>query len=181
MRKYVQIIDVDGCLCPSIFTNDRLQNDNANCLKPEFLADLAALPMHPWAVQEFLISPHHDTWMRLLITGRLPEMEQLTLDWWGEHVDAGPAPVFISVPWNDKLTTREDSHRDYVVRKARRIADTIQFAVSARPDVHCIVWEDDEDVLEKLDLVVRFEGLDDRVSMRLVRGPQDVTLYLGGE
>ena len=178
MRKYVQILDVDGCLCPSIFTNDRLQNDNRNCLKPAFLADLAALPMHPWAVQE-LNDEHVETWMRLLITGRLPEMENLTLDWWEKHVHIGPNPVFTSVPWNDKMATREASHRDYVGRKGRMIANTIQFVVSARPDVHCIIWEDDVDVLQHVMFNTTNET--DVISLWLVRGPQDVTLYLGGE
>jgi hypothetical protein len=119
--------------------------------------------------------------MRFLITGRLPEMEQLTLDWWEKHVHLGPAPVFISVPWNDKLTTREDSHRDYVYRKATVIKRGIRWLADTRSDLHFSVWEDDIDVLRKLHDGVHFEGLDDRVSLWLVRGPQDVTLYLGGE
>jgi hypothetical protein len=169
----INLIDVDGTLCKSIFNNDRLKNDNKNCLKEDFLKDLAEVVPYEWwcpisdtytvVVNGAERKPLRESelWggqVCILVTGRLPVHEELTLKWFGKHCagwEDAPAEVsFVSVPWDDTCTTREESYRKYVMEKGKMLEKQIVNWFCAlrdsniQHDIH--VYEDDTNVLDEL-------------------------------
>jgi hypothetical protein len=145
----VSILDIDGTLCPSIFHNDRLQNDNNNTLTPEFLRDLENVQPFDW------VRAHH--WytydIHCIITGRMPQHERLTRRWFEWHTMEKLAS-FTSVHWNDTFATRDESYRDYIVQKAVAICCTVDGFNNATKltgvPFEFVIVEDDEHVLANL-------------------------------
>lgn len=146
----VNLWDMDGCLCPSIFDNNRLKNDNRNCLKFDFLRDLTAVRPYPWVEMS---APVVFNDVNVIVTGRLPEHRSITVDWFNRHAKRPPNDFF-SVAWNDKLATRADSYQQYVRDKAERLMLlAMQFShITSTVGIHTRVnvYEDDENVLSRL-------------------------------
>lgn len=167
------MIDVDGTLCPSIFNNDRLKNDNRNCLSPEFLNDLAAVEPYEWWCPatglryvaddgRAVIRRSSGRWsgqVCILVTGRLPAHEKLTINWFLDLCDGyedGPAEIsFVSVPWDDTCETREESYEKYVKQKVERLSLLVgvwcaTMYQSHFDDYEIHVYEDDTNVLREM-------------------------------
>lgn len=146
----VNLIDVDGTLCPSIFNNERLKDDNANCLTPEFLKDLAEVQPYEWA----MVTEAWKQAINIIVTGRLPAHETITRTWCSVYCSMNVAG-FVSVPWDDSCKTREASYKKYIAQKfsklrALAIAWNDALEASHIDDRECHVYEDDENVLRSL-------------------------------
>jgi hypothetical protein len=150
MTFIVNLWDKDGTLCKSIFNNDRLKNDNKNCLSPDFLKDLANEPPFPWLKRE--------QWrfigMNIMVTGELPQHEDCARTWFVKHTGVG-LHGYVSVPWDDSKQTREASYQDYVARKVEKLSQLVTdwcavMYQSGFPDYEIHVYEDDTNVLAEM-------------------------------
>jgi hypothetical protein len=161
MNKFqVSLLDADKTMFERNPMWDQLDNKNANALTPEFLAMLRYLKPTPW------FERNRAQWygnVNVIVTGRLPEHKKPTMERVHElfcEVDSQKARwSFVSVEWNDKLPTREESYHDYVKRKADRLSDLYQewnttLCVSnIAHEIH--IYEDDKNVLEGLNFLGR--------------------------
>jgi hypothetical protein len=94
----------------------------------------------------------------ILVTGRLPTHEQLTLDWFGAYCatyEDAPAEVsYVSVPWDDSCATREESYKKYVRQKYMKLLDIAlawcKTFNESGIEGECHVYEDDVNVLAAL-------------------------------
>lgn len=145
----VNVWDMDGTLCESIFSNARLQNDNGNARTEEFLRDLANVKPFAWANA---FNPRF-AGINIIVTGRLPQHEAISRSWF-ERITGQRVDGFVSVAWDDSLQTREDSYVDYVNRKVKILAGIIHawhaVAGSCHAGVIVRVHEDDSNVLADL-------------------------------
>jgi len=116
----VNILDIDGTLCPSIFHNDRLQNDNRNTLTSSFLCDLRCVKAYEWVQMRFW-NPAN---IHCIITGRMREHEDLTR-WWFHHWTNRTLNSYTSVEWNDTFATRDESYQHYIVQKVLAICSLV--------------------------------------------------------
>lgn len=169
--EILRLFDADDCIRSSIFHNDRLRNDNANCLTPEFLADLEKLIPFKWAVEEMQQTPPKDMrYHNIVVTGELPEHEAIFRRWWAKWFPDAKLGAFVTVPWDDSLETREASYRNYVMRKTDMLAHMIVSALTGGYTAHVMVFEDDVNVLAGLDRIFNpHGGPGDWVSLHLVK------------
>jgi hypothetical protein len=149
MAVCVSILDIDGTLCPSIFSNDRLQNDNRNTLTSSFLCDLRCVKAYEWVQMRFW-NPAN---IHCIITGRMREHEDLTR-WWFHHWTNRTLNSYTSVEWDDTFATRDESYQHYIVQKTVAICCTVDgFNNSAKITgvaFEFVIVEDDEHVLTRL-------------------------------
>lgn len=154
----VNLIDIDGTLCKSIFTNDRIKNDNRNCLNIDFINDLANLDAFDWANGVFLLRSCQQVglYVDIIVTGRLPELEKVTRDWWYSKFGTS-LHGYVSVSWNDNKNTHEESYKDYVFRKGNALLDISKawkhVCWESNIPLTIIVYEDDKNVLARMDLL----------------------------
>ena len=177
----VNILDIDGTLCPSIFSNDRLQNDNDNCLTDEFLHDLLCVKPYAWVEEHATrgFFDHHT--INVVITGRMRDHQDVTERWFREHTHA-ILDQFVSVQWDDSLATREESYADYVPRKWRQIDASYRGFTRVSTfngfPFECRVVEDDEAVLRCL---LHYSSVP-RECLWVVRGGNEPIPYtVGGD
>ncbi|MEX2715462.1 MAG: hypothetical protein Q6370_004080 [Candidatus Sigynarchaeota archaeon] len=149
----INLIDIDGTLCRSIFDNARLKNNNDNCRTGDFIRELKALEPFKWCRHAFYAP------VNIIVTGRLHEHEKLTIDWFYENcMDPAHASLdrisFVSVPWDDTKITREASYADYVERKSsvfEKLISEWHKALSLSNIVYELhLYEDDKAVLARL-------------------------------
>lgn len=140
------IIDVDGTLCPSLFS-EHVHNDNSKLYTDEFKEKLANVKPykwvtgHPWMIYDKIIA----------CTGRIKELNPLTLTWLENHVKRDIA--IINAEWDDSLPTRELSYQNYVETKIDKIINMSSVIARSRLplyDVNVILFEDDMNVLDGL-------------------------------
>ena len=137
------IVDIDGCLCESIFKNLG-HNDNDKLKNKEFEEKLAGVKPYDWAVK-------HD-WSKYkkisVVTGRLETHNHVTGTWLTKLF--GRDFELYNTEWNDKLPTRKDSYDDYVRRKSIKIFDEMVRMFNDKTDKFDI-FEDDKNVLKELE------------------------------
>lgn len=140
--KKIAIIDIDGCLCPSIFANIK-HNDNGK-FTPEFVRKLETVKPYQWA-REWDWKQYEK---KRIITGRITEWKVLSERWLGKLFNEpvwGPGAkcnyLVTCVEWDDSLESREASGKDYIRRKVLKCAENIAFHLYLGYEVD--VFEDD--------------------------------------
>ena len=163
----VNVWDIDKTLADTahVWDNNVLQNKNDNCRTPEFAEALYAAKPFPWVrenkdlFQSIQPSPFIDgpRWIpprfNIIVTGRLQEHRELTRTWFGIHT-MGDVHGYVSVPWDDRCTTREESHKRYVAAKVNKITDITESLIrvmwAINGTLFLSIYEDDEKVLAGL-------------------------------
>ena len=132
------IVDIDGCLCESIFKNLG-NNDNDKLRNDEFERKLASVSPYEWAIA-------HD-WFQynkiIVITGRLTDHNHITRGWLSWLFSRSDFELY-NTEWDDSLPTREDSYEDYVLKKADKILSEMVRLEEETGILHFDVFEDDE-------------------------------------
>ena len=137
----IAIVDIDGCLCESIYTNIK-HNDNAQLLSDEFEKALEEVTPFEWA-KKFDWSQYEHVHV---ITGRMTEHHDVTMRWLQANFPWTNVTVE-HTSWDDSYATRAESYADYVKRKADKIIDVFD-------ETFCCdlvdVFEDDTRVMERI-------------------------------
>jgi len=138
----IAIVDIDGCLCPSIFANIK-HNDNNKLKSAEFEQALAEVEPYTWARDWDWSENQYRT--IIVITGRLYEWNYITAKWLVKLFNSKFFEL-INVEWNDSYATREESYKDYVRRKV----ESIIYHVEKYDGEHADIFEDDKNILDGL-------------------------------
>lgn len=138
----IAIVDIDGCLCPSIFANLK-HNDNNNLRNHGFEKQLSEVKPFKWATEWDWRQYDNIT----VITGRLRDHNDVTFGWLVKVL--GKKIELKNTEWDDSYPTREESHKDYVKKKVHAIVDVICIRGI---DKCCEIFEDSEDIINTFKL-----------------------------
>lgn len=156
------ISGIDGILCPSIFANDRSQDQQS----PEFLQQLLAAPVLPW-VTEAVSQKFRSARIVIFITGRGVHLNDITATWLRERLGIHSFRIA-----NVNFTTNEQHVNDKIARLEEAISQCAREHASRYECIH--VLEDIPAILDWLVGVAADMGI---IMVHAIRDGEHQVIY----
>lgn len=150
MVRYFYVLDIDGCLCPSVYAN--IKHDNS--IPPQSSLSKALVEVQPFSWVGMLASEIGCLNASVtVITGRSACHNDITRAWLEKTMRTSRFDL-LNVEWNGTYPTRDESYNDYVVRKSMmisaRVLDMYLVNCLSGESMQFNIYEDDLRVIERV-------------------------------